>query len=110
MCFSVVGAALAPIPGHRRASSLARRKRRENLYRCLVQRSSRTGTGNQDGERRSALTVSIATDADSREDGQRTCLPLTHGGLIGVRRPHRTPDWSMETTRPTSSRWEVPAS
>ena len=33
-----------------------------------MQRSSRTAAGNQDGERRSAVTPSVATDAASHED------------------------------------------
>jgi hypothetical protein len=78
---------MAPIPGRRRPCSFTPRKRRENLYRCLVHRSSRTAARNQVGTRTDAMTASAAIHTASKEDGQRTCLYLTPGGLIGVGPP-----------------------
>jgi len=82
-----MGQGIRPIPGHHHASP-ARWKRRANLYRCLVQRSSATSTRNQAGERREAVTTVNHRPSRPQQDGQRRCLQLTSGGLIGVRPPH----------------------
>jgi hypothetical protein len=73
---------------------IARRTRRENLYRCLVQRSSRTGTRNQVGTRRSAVTA-LSRYLYRLERGRTTDV-----SLVDFRGPDRC--WAAPRFDPTT--------